>query len=415
MPDFTEVADRVWVARYDWFDVNVTLVGGRTACSWSTPTARPRGPRGGRRRPPARRRRGDRAWSTPTSTSTTPSATRSFRDGVRRAPDPRARDAARADRCAASGSSGATATTPTTRTARGPRDRDRARRPDVLLGAVARPRRPAGGAGPPGPRPHRRRPGRAGAGRRRGARRRPGRGVGPPAFGADCLPARVAAHPRHRARPVVDADGGRPGPRRAGRPGLRRGRSATTSAIVAETIRDLAGRGVPVDQALDGGRVALARSCSSTRSGAATSTCPAPEAAAAGLSGASTCSPAFCVRARDRSADAPGRYRARRRRRRQPSGARHGIAGRSAELLRSDLPPRRGQPAARAVAPDRRRPAARGPPARRGQPAGPASGAGRGRATSTCTGDRARRTPTSSRRPATSDAAGRVRPGAARR
>ncbi len=28
MPDFTEVADRVWVARYEWFDVNVTLVGG---------------------------------------------------------------------------------------------------------------------------------------------------------------------------------------------------------------------------------------------------------------------------------------------------------------------------------------------------------------------------------------------------
>jgi glyoxylase-like metal-dependent hydrolase (beta-lactamase superfamily II) len=25
---FTEVADRVWVARYEWFDVNVTLVGG---------------------------------------------------------------------------------------------------------------------------------------------------------------------------------------------------------------------------------------------------------------------------------------------------------------------------------------------------------------------------------------------------
>jgi glyoxylase-like metal-dependent hydrolase (beta-lactamase superfamily II) len=25
---FTEVADRVWVARYDWFDVNVTVVGG---------------------------------------------------------------------------------------------------------------------------------------------------------------------------------------------------------------------------------------------------------------------------------------------------------------------------------------------------------------------------------------------------
>jgi len=26
--DFTEVGDRVWVARYDWFDVNVTVVGG---------------------------------------------------------------------------------------------------------------------------------------------------------------------------------------------------------------------------------------------------------------------------------------------------------------------------------------------------------------------------------------------------
>src|SRR5688500_9652579 len=25
---FTEVADRVWVARYEWFDVNVSLVGG---------------------------------------------------------------------------------------------------------------------------------------------------------------------------------------------------------------------------------------------------------------------------------------------------------------------------------------------------------------------------------------------------
>src|SRR5512141_567486 len=25
---FTEVADRVWVARYDWFDVNVVAVGG---------------------------------------------------------------------------------------------------------------------------------------------------------------------------------------------------------------------------------------------------------------------------------------------------------------------------------------------------------------------------------------------------
>jgi len=28
MADFTEIGDRVWVARYDWLDVNVTLVGG---------------------------------------------------------------------------------------------------------------------------------------------------------------------------------------------------------------------------------------------------------------------------------------------------------------------------------------------------------------------------------------------------
>jgi glyoxylase-like metal-dependent hydrolase (beta-lactamase superfamily II) len=28
MPDFSEVADRVWVARYPWFDVNVTVVAG---------------------------------------------------------------------------------------------------------------------------------------------------------------------------------------------------------------------------------------------------------------------------------------------------------------------------------------------------------------------------------------------------
>ncbi len=28
VPDFTEIADRVWLARYEWFDVNITLVGG---------------------------------------------------------------------------------------------------------------------------------------------------------------------------------------------------------------------------------------------------------------------------------------------------------------------------------------------------------------------------------------------------
>ncbi|WP_310529385.1 MBL fold metallo-hydrolase, partial [Nocardioides sp.] len=28
MPDFTEVAPRVWVAHYDWMHVNITLIGG---------------------------------------------------------------------------------------------------------------------------------------------------------------------------------------------------------------------------------------------------------------------------------------------------------------------------------------------------------------------------------------------------
>ena len=28
MPDFEEVAPRVWVAHYDWMHVNITLIGG---------------------------------------------------------------------------------------------------------------------------------------------------------------------------------------------------------------------------------------------------------------------------------------------------------------------------------------------------------------------------------------------------
>ena len=76
---------------------------------------------------------------------------------------------------------------------RGAGDRDRAGGHDVLLRGRARPRRPAGRAGPPRPRPHRRRPGGPGARRRRAAGRRPGRGVraartGVPGFGGDCYP-----------------------------------------------------------------------------------------------------------------------------------------------------------------------------------------------------------------------------------
>jgi hypothetical protein len=28
VPKFVEVADRIWVARYDWADVNITAIGG---------------------------------------------------------------------------------------------------------------------------------------------------------------------------------------------------------------------------------------------------------------------------------------------------------------------------------------------------------------------------------------------------
>lgn len=31
-PDFREVADRVWVARHEWLDVNVTVIGGQRGC-----------------------------------------------------------------------------------------------------------------------------------------------------------------------------------------------------------------------------------------------------------------------------------------------------------------------------------------------------------------------------------------------
>ena len=75
MSEFTEVGDRVWVARYEWYDVNVTVVEGEAG-----PAGRghPRLPEAGRaviadlRGSPRARSSG---WSTPTSTSTTPSAT----------------------------------------------------------------------------------------------------------------------------------------------------------------------------------------------------------------------------------------------------------------------------------------------------------------------------------------------------
>ena len=73
---FTEIADRVWVARYEWFDVNVTLVGGDRGLLVVDTHASDLAARAvDRRRTPSRRRRGASRSSTPTSTSTTPSAT----------------------------------------------------------------------------------------------------------------------------------------------------------------------------------------------------------------------------------------------------------------------------------------------------------------------------------------------------
>ena len=116
--DFTEVADRVWVARYEWFDVNVTVVGGdrgllvvdthgsaAAGARWSTTYAA---------WAPARWS----AWSTPTGTSTTPSATRRSARRTARCPIHAHEDAADGAGPARRGDHGsATPTPPTTRTA----------------------------------------------------------------------------------------------------------------------------------------------------------------------------------------------------------------------------------------------------------------------------------------------------------
>ena len=138
---------------------------------------------------------------------------------------------------------------------RGPRDRDRAGRPHVLVGGRARPRRPRRRAGAPRARPHRRRPGGPGPRRRRGAGRRPGRGVGrarPRArLRRGLLPARVAAQPGHRARP---ADRRRPwsSPATARRSTASSSRcSATTSASWPRRSATWPPAAYPSTQALD--------------------------------------------------------------------------------------------------------------------------------------------------------------------
>ena len=254
---FTEVADRVWVARYDWFDVNVTLVGGDRGLLVVDTHASGLAARAvDRRRAPARapasvvrrrqhpralrphlrqRRRSARRTATCRSTPTRSPPSARWPAGERDQGAVRRRARRPAPR-------------------RGAGDRDRAGRPHLLLGASRSTSATGGRAGAPGPRPHRRRPGAAGARRRRAARRRPGRGVDGARRRAGLrrrlLPAGVAAHPRHRAQPDhLARPSSCPGTARPSTASSSRS-SATRSASSPQTIRDLAARGVPVDEAL---------------------------------------------------------------------------------------------------------------------------------------------------------------------
>ena len=63
MSEFTEVGDRVWVARYEWYDVNVTVVEGEAGLLVvDTHASTKAGREVHRRRPPALRRARWSAW-----------------------------------------------------------------------------------------------------------------------------------------------------------------------------------------------------------------------------------------------------------------------------------------------------------------------------------------------------------------
>ena len=225
MPGFTEVADRVWVARYGGSTSTSPWSGVTAGCSWSTPT--PRRPRRARSSTtyggsaPARWS----ASSTPTGTSTTPSATAPSATAYGADADPRPRERRRA------------------RSSSGRADQGALRRPHVETRTATRcsateivlpdqtfssawcsTSATGGRAGPPRPRPHRRRPRGAGPRRRRGARRRPGRGVRARRASATTVADGLAAHASTSCSGLLDAvDRRGPGARRPGRPRLRRG------------------------------------------------------------------------------------------------------------------------------------------------------------------------------------------------
>ena len=280
-----EVAPRVWVAHHEWMHVNITLVGGSDGLVMVDTHG---SARAAREVADAVRRLGAgpvtalvnthdhwdhwfgndvlrrRSSATCRSTRRVRRSSRWSRAGDR--PDPDAvGDDPRAEEILD--------------TTLRPAD------PRLLLGGRPRPRRPGRRADPPRPRPHRRGPGRAGARRRRDGRRRPGRGVGQAVHRRRLLPAGVAAHPRPGARAHDRRHRGRPRATGSSSTRTTSRSSAPSSAIIAETIRDLASRGVPVGQALDAGEWPWDRAAAHLRRPARLrAPAPQPEAAAAHLS-----------------------------------------------------------------------------------------------------------------------------------
>ena len=93
---FTEIADRVWVARYEWFDVNVTVIGGADGLLVVDTHASGLAARRSSTTYAAWRRRG--AGRRQHARALRPHLRqRDLPRGVRRRPDPRARDRRRAD------------------------------------------------------------------------------------------------------------------------------------------------------------------------------------------------------------------------------------------------------------------------------------------------------------------------------
>ena len=247
---FVEVADRCWVRRHSWFDVNVSVVGGDArAAGGRHARIGARGRAGGGARAGAARR-GGRGRQHPRALR--PHLRQRRLRQRRRRPGLRARDGGRADRRRrASGSSGSYDDEPDDpHRAEVAGDPDHAGRPQTFSSAkvVDLGDRQVEllhlGRGP-----HRRRRGRAGRRRRPGARRRPRRGVGAcghavPGFGADCYPMEWPA----TLDLVISLLGTRH--RRGARATGSRSAASSSSeqrdaiGVVAETIRDLASRGV---------------------------------------------------------------------------------------------------------------------------------------------------------------------------